>query len=68
MKRKKFLYAAIAALIVSTMVPTGNGQTVSAAKRTGYGSTEFDLQAHRGGMGLQLNLLLHHSLKLLNSE
>ncbi|USK32016.1 glycerophosphodiester phosphodiesterase [Bacillus sp. F19] len=52
MKRKKLFYAAIAALIVSTMVSTGNGQTVSAAERTGDGSTEFDLQAHRGGMGL----------------
>ncbi|MDR0139576.1 glycerophosphodiester phosphodiesterase [Metabacillus idriensis] len=51
MKRKKILGAAMAALMMGSAVSAGNGQTVSAAENVN-GSNEFDLQAHRGGMGL----------------
>jgi glycerophosphoryl diester phosphodiesterase len=59
MKKKKFILATLAALMVSTAASQVSTQSVSAAETPtwshnskSFGPKEFDLQAHRGGIGL----------------
>jgi glycerophosphoryl diester phosphodiesterase len=59
MKKKKFILAALAALMVGTAASQVSTQSVSAAENPtwshnskSFGPKEFDLQAHRGGLGL----------------
>ncbi|MCQ6268155.1 glycerophosphodiester phosphodiesterase [Fictibacillus sp. WQ 8-8] len=67
-KKKKALLAAIAAVIVSSL-SLGNGPSASAAEQNAnhFGPKDFDLQAHRGGMGLTVESTIasfSHALEL----
>ncbi|MED2974539.1 glycerophosphodiester phosphodiesterase [Fictibacillus sp. B-59209] len=69
MTRKKFILATITAVMVSSLSSLGMGQSVSAAEQNGsdFGPEGFDLQAHRGGMGLTVESTIasfSHALEL----
>lgn len=52
MNKKKILLAMTAALMLGSANPALAAEPMSQAGGTGFGPKDFDLQAHRGGMGL----------------
>ncbi|SFA72332.1 glycerophosphoryl diester phosphodiesterase [Bacillus sp. cl95] len=74
MKRKKFILATMAALIIGSAASQVSVQPASAAENPNwshnsksFGSKEFDLQAHRGGLGLTVESTIAsfaHALEL----
>jgi glycerophosphoryl diester phosphodiesterase len=67
MIRKKIIVSTITAVMVSSLFGMGINNQVTAAESTGLGAKEFDLQAHRGGMGLTVESSIasfSHALEL----
>ncbi|MGG0178404.1 glycerophosphodiester phosphodiesterase [Gottfriedia acidiceleris] len=69
MNRKKLILAAMTSLLVYSGVSQVSAQTTSANQNTfkSFGPKDFDLQAHRGGLGLTVESTLasfSHALEL----